>query len=548
VTVEADPRARLARLLLNAPPELIAEYEQYLTADERQVIERAIAAEAGAGWRATPLTMGVRFGVLDDLPHTRLLAQKFKDAVEGRSVRQIWNMPPQHGKSIVASRMGPVWALDIDPRVRIGLTSYGDSLARENATYVRDFMVEHADELRAMLRRDRRRADRFVTREGGGIISAGVGGVLTGFGLHGIVVDDPFKNWEDAHSPAMRLRVWNWFRSVALTRLNVRRVGSVDVPGFIIVPMTRWHEEDLSGMLQAQDEAGEGEGWEVVRLPALAEPNDILGRAPGEVLAPSLHSREHITAVMLSLGSYLSSGLYQQRPAPEEGGEIKRAWFQFSSSFPPAYDAELTSWDMKLKDTKTGDFVVGQAWGRTGTTFWCRAMLRGQWNFVETKTAMALMQVRFPSITRHIVENTGNGPEVMRDLRGGHGDDYTISDETRSLLGITAEELPHVTTLMRHGLPGLVPENVKENKQVRMRRHLGILEGGHVVLPEGVDWAQTLLNESAAFPTPGTHDDTVDTMSQALKRLRQALVKYEPPTARRVASPKPGARSRSRTR
>lgn len=443
--------------------------------------------------------------------------------------------------TLLASRWGPAWALDADPTINLALASYGDFLARENATAVRDILVEHGDVLRGRLRRDRRRADRFVTEEGGGLISAGIGSALSGFSAHGVVIDDPFKNWQEAHSDARRKLVWNWFRSVARTRLNNRH----GVPGFVIVCATRWHEEDLTGMLLAQDATYEGEGWELIRLPAIAEADDPLGRKMGEPLAPALHPLEELNALMLSAGSYLSAGLFQQRPAPEEGGEIKREWWRWDSTLPTRWDAACTSFDCKLKDKEGGDFVVGQAWVRTGSDFWCIDQLRGQWNLVTTKTAVALLAVRHPEITTHVIENAGNGPEVMEELRRAQPG-YVVSEDVRSQLGITDAELPLVNRMFQRGIPGLMAQNVKFDKMVRMRAQLGLIEAGNVHLPEGKDWAVALVNEAAAFGSSSSaHDDMIDAMSQALKRLRQAEGVVIPPSSRQVGKPKPSARSRA---
>lgn len=545
--------ARLAAVIEQMTAEEYRHYTANLPQAMIHTIERAVAKHAGEGWRANPLTMALHFGTMDDLAHSRLLAEKFKDAVEGRSTRQLWHLPPQHGKSEVASRHGPAWALDADPTLRLALTSYADELADSNAVWIRDFLIEHGDELRARLRKDRRRQDRFVTEAGGGLMSTGVGGSLTGFSQHGVIVDDPFKGWEEAHSKANRDKVWRWFLTTVRTRLNRRR----GIPGFIIVVMTRWHEEDLAGKLVSEMENGNGEEYEIVRLTAIAEKHDPkskdafarlpdpLKRKLGEPLAPTLHPLEDLQAIMNQFGSYLSAGLYQQRPAPEEGGEIKRAWFQYAETFPPRYDATLTSWDMKMKDKSGGDYVVGGAWGRTGSQFWMIDMLRGQWNVVRTKVAIALMQVRHPYITRHIIENTGNGPEIMAELRAGDKE-FVLSAEVRGDMGITDDEAEKVQTLIRSGIPGLIPQNVKYDKVVRMRAQSGIIEAGNVTLPEGKDYTNVLVDECAAFPTAGVHDDCVDMLSQALKRLRIATAQPPSNAQRQVGKPKAGARATSR--
>jgi phage terminase large subunit-like protein len=502
--------------------------------DDKRIIERVLADVARAGWRSSPLEMAMHLDrSVKPWAYTRLLSDKFVDAVEGRSKRQIWNLPARYGKSMFASKYGPVWALDRVPESNLILASYGQQLAVENATFVRDKLVEHGDVFSCRLRRDRRRHDRFVTEQGGGLVAAGIGSALTGFPGDGAVIDDPFKNWIEAHSEMTRLHVWNWYRSVLRLRLESDQA-------WIIVVMTRWHEDDLTGKLLTADEEGAQEGWELVRLPAICDdPDDLLGRKVGEPLEAERFSLEAVLQRARALGSYLTAGLEQQLPAPEEGTDVMRGWWKWYDAPPPRFDDSLTSWDMKLKDKEVGDFVVGQAWGRTGSDFWMLDQLRGQWNQATTKTAIALMKVRYPSIRRHVIENTGNGPEVMEELRRAQPG-YVVSEEVRSKLGITNDELPKVNAVFRHGMTGLLPENVKGSKTVRMRAQSPLIEAGNVHVPYG-PIGEAVVEEAAMFPE-GRHDDQVDALSQALKRLTRGPSSIVKPTGR-IRTPAPGARS-----
>lgn len=525
---------RLARLSPAQLNDLLATLDR----DDTRIVERAMAALTQMGFRSSPLAMAMKFDpTIKPYAYTRLLSDKFVDAVRGRSTRQIWNVPARYGKSFIGSKWGPTWALDDDPTMPLMLASYGDDLANENATFVRDTLVQHADVLSCTLRPDRRRMDRFVTDQGGGLIAAGIGSALTGFGARGGVLDDPFKNWQDAHSEAMRLRVWNWFRAVFRLRLDTE-------DAWIIVVMTRWHEDDLTGKLTAADAVGEGEEWEHVVLPAIAETDDILGRSPGEALEPLRFSLASVLQRARALGSYLTAGMEQQRPSPEEGTDIMRGWWKWYDTPPPRFDDATTSWDMKLKDKESGDFVVGQAWGRTGSNFWLLDQLRGQWNQAQAKTAIVLMHVRHPRIRRHVIENTGNGPEVMEELRRAQPG-YSVSDEVRSALGITDAEVDRVNDVFRRGMPGLLPENVKYNKQVRMRAQAPLIEAGNVHVPLN-SVGESVVNECSVFPN-GSHDDQVDALSQALKRLSGGRGRAINPVGK-IRTPAPGARSIRTTR
>ena len=122
--------------------------------------------------------------------------------------------------STMASQWGPAWALDRDPTQKIILVSYGDDLADENARATRDLLAEHRTHLRAQLRPDVKRRDRFMTEQGGGVLGAGIGSAITGFGANGAVLDDPFKNWQEAHSEAKREAVDMAYKAVIRTRLE----------------------------------------------------------------------------------------------------------------------------------------------------------------------------------------------------------------------------------------------------------------------------------------------------------------------------------------
>jgi hypothetical protein len=518
--------AALAWWLLEMPPAQRAAFLLSRSSEDLAVCERAMAEKAAIGWRATPTTMANHLtrGEFKLWRYTVLLGEKFRDAVNGTSKRQIWNLEARYGKSILASQWGPVWALDRDPTTRLILSSYGDALADENADAVRSILRAHSDVLRVDLRRDRQKIDRFVTTAGGGLLAAGIDAGITGFGADGAILDDPFKNWPEAHSQARRDHVDHQYRSVIRLRLETD-------DSWVIIVHNRWHEDDLSGRLLQQMQDGTGEDWEVVRLPTIAEaadptsPNpllrmpDPLGRQPGEILEPERFSLESVRARSLALGSYLSSSMMQQRPAPEEGGEIKRAWFRIEDAMPAKVDQLITSWDMKLKDKETGDYVVGQCWARTGKDCWLLDQLRGQWGYAMTINAIVLMAVRWPDAAQHVIENTGNGPEVMEALKSP-AKDYEVSEEMAGQLGMVGDEREMVQSLRRRGLGGIIPQNVKGSKKVRMRAVAPYIEAGDVHLDARATWLGAFLDEAASFPNGG-HDDQVDTMSQALARIHK---------------------------
>jgi predicted phage terminase large subunit-like protein len=508
-----------------------------MTDDEVAVVQEALAApelaeaigqDPNADWRQDPATMGFYLTnsahagkKLRLWPYVRLLGEKYRQAYDGESIRQIWNLPPRYGKSVYGSQWGPAWALDRDPTHRIILASYGDSLALENAMAVRQILRDYNASLRVTLQQDRQQQSRFTTTQGGGIKAAGIGSAVTGFPADGLIVDDPFKNWQEAHSGARRDRIENEFKGTLMSRLEAD-------DAYVIVIHHRVHEDDLTGRLLAQMDQG-GERWDLVRIPELAEvynpadqrPEfripDLLGREPGQPIERQRFSLKGVLAKHVSRGSYLTNLMYQQSPVPEEGGEIKRAWWKLEAVFPERYDEAITSWDLKMKNSETGDYVVGQYWGRTGKDFWFEDMLRGQWNQATTENAIALMAVRHPDVRVHHVEAAGLAPEVKASLTQPHAG-YQVSDEIAGDLGMTIGERIQVSALRRRGMGGIILKPPKGSKEVRVRAISGRIEAGDCHLPERASWLGAFIDECSSFPE-GTYDDMVDAMSQAIQRL-----------------------------
>jgi phage terminase large subunit-like protein len=537
--VSEDRLARLRSVVERlTPPQLRAFAHSLDDPDDVALLEEVIgemaseaerSADSLVHWRADPARMGHHLnpgrgpGQVTLWLYVALLGEAFARTSQVGAGRLIVNLPAQYGKSTLGSQWGPAWHVDRWPDRSLILASYGDELAERNALAVRDILEGHGDVLRARLRRDQRRKDRFLTDEGGGVLATGINSTATGFPAHGVVIDDPFKGWPDAHSEANRQRVWNQYRSVFRLRLTTDEA-------WVVVAMTRWHEQDLCGRLQQEAWDGTGEEFEVLRLPEVAEAPDPtsanpllrqpdpLGRQPGQILEPERFGEAAVAAKRLTLGPYLWAGLAQQRPAPEEGTDILRAWFQLEETLPARADEAITSWDMKLKDKEAGDYVVGQCWWRVGGGYWLVEQLRGQWNEATTKVAMALMMVRHPEVRRHYYENAGNAPELTAELRRGEGSAYVLPSVVADKLGMVPAEREAVQALLRRGLSSLVPVTPKGDKRVRMRAVSPVIAGLNVHLPAGAPFVPQYLEEMAAFPN-GANDDQVDATSQALSKL-----------------------------
>ncbi len=332
-------------------------------------------------WLVTPATMAAELSrpTLEDgsrgdpewwpALHLRLIALYLAAVAAGRIKRLAIFAPPRHGKSELTSRWFPLWALTLHPWWRIILSSYAGDYAAEHGGWVRDRVIRHGAELPGLeLARDATAAGRWRTTAGGGMVSVGVGGQVTGRGANLLIVDDPVKDQADADSPSERRRVLKWWRGTIRTRLEPHA-------GVVLI-MTRWHPDDLAGWLIAE----QASRWTFLRLPALADDLDLHGREPapdplgrelGAPLWPDRWGVESMAMAQEESGLYVFSAQYQGLPVPSEGGGIlsrerqAAALRAFEEAFPHGLDSDhlrrvVVAVDPPGGRTAAGIVVVGE--------------------------------------------------------------------------------------------------------------------------------------------------------------------------------------------
>lgn len=238
----------------------------------------------------------------------------------GGGVRAMVNIPPQHGKSQLCSLYGPAWLLAIYPDKRVVLASYEADFAARWGAGARDLLEQHGPRVGVHVRGDSSARHRWeIDGHTGGMISVGVGGALTGRGADVLIIDDPVKGPIESQSETYQERIWDWYRTVAYTRLQPN--------GSIIIIQTRWHENDLSGRLIDQ----EPDMWQRLILPAIALEDDPLGREPGEALWPARYDEAYLAETRKIQGEYWWNAQYQQSPSPPGGALFHRAWYRHHS-------------------------------------------------------------------------------------------------------------------------------------------------------------------------------------------------------------------------
>jgi len=416
--------------------------------------------------------------------HTLLIANELQRIADGESRFVIIELPPRHGKSLSGTESFPSFYLAKNPDKRVIATSYSDSLARKFGRLNRDKITEHGHLFGVKVSKENRSTnDWSIEGRAGGMIATGIGGSITGQGADLLMIDDPFKNATEANSPTIRKKVWDEWESTLSTRLHTN--------ASVVVIMTRWHEDDLVARL-LQNKARE---WTRIRLPAIAEEDDLLGRAIGEALCPELgYDEEWAKTKKIEVGSRTWDALFQQRPAPGEGAMIKRNQIKFYTVLPSGVENDvLESWDLTFKDSVGADSVSGQKWGRLGADMYLIDRVNDVMDFTATLAAIRAFNAKHRS-NRILIEDKANGPAV-------------------------------ISTLKRE-IPGIIPVEPIGTKIARVSAIAPYWEAGNVYLPDPsiAPWVFDFIEQIVSFPF-AAHDDDVDAMSQALNRF---MMKTEP--------------------
>lgn len=282
-------------------------------------------------------------------PHLNLIDRELVAATLGPK-RLIVQMPPRHGKSELIGRYFPAWFVGAFPDRRVMYTSYQSHQARSYGRFARNVLREWGKRCFGIsVAGDSFAADGWnIAGREGGMITAGVGGPLTGKGADVLIVDDPIKNSQDASSERLRDKVWQWWESTALTRLEPN--------ASVIIVQTRWHPDDLAGRAQREMP---GENWRVLSLPAIAETNDPLGRSPGEALWPARFTADYFETLQKNRSLYWWNALYQQRPTRHEALEWPDEYFSddiWFDDWPSEKGLRVITLDPSQGKSQTSDY------------------------------------------------------------------------------------------------------------------------------------------------------------------------------------------------
>lgn len=282
------------------------------------------------------------------------------------------NISPGTSKTSIISIMLPVWCWTRWPWMRLITASYSASLSLESAETARDLI--RSDKFKQMYPELQIKADKDTksnyrimkvvkkkdgTEElirGGNRFSTSVGGSLTGYHGHVLIVDDPLNPYEAASKQVLHTTN-HWIDSV----LSTRKVDKDTT--LTIILMQRLHQNDPSGHWIAKKK----DKLKHICLPgdiredkSLLKPAEVERYYKNGLFDPIRLSDTALKQLLVDLGTFSYAGQVLQNPVPPGGGMFKVDQLQIVDNMPLPHEIEsiVRYWD-KAGSADTGAYTVG---------------------------------------------------------------------------------------------------------------------------------------------------------------------------------------------
>lgn len=419
------------------------------------------------------------------------------------------NIPPGTTKSLLFCVFFPAWCWTNWPWMRFIKTSYSAALSLEHAEMCRDLVRSEKYQLwypYLRIKRDKDIKSNFrITYQdpktklwtiGGNVYSTSVGGTVTGYHAHILLVDDPIDPFK-AYSE-VEMKTANRFVSQTLP---TRKVNKLVTP--LIMIMQRVMEGDPSDVMLNLKK--KGMAVRHICLPGeLVTKEDIARVSPPHfvkyyvdgLLDPKRLSRPALKKLELTLGQYGYAGQIQQDSSLPGGGMFDVTKFKIIKYHKIHWATRLVRivrfWDKAATDG-SGDWTVGAKIAQMlNDKYIVLDVIRGQWSTNRRE---------------RIIKDTGisDGPNVLQKQEqepGSGGKDSARHTEIR---------------LQRSGIPIKTAPSIG-NKVYRADPWSVRVNDGQVYLLKA-DWNQEYKDEHRRFSPTCKHDDQVDASSGAYSEL-----------------------------
>jgi predicted phage terminase large subunit-like protein len=437
----------------------------------------------------------------------------------GQIRRLLINVPPGFTKSLMTDVFWPAWEWGPRnmPHLRYVCASYSNHLTERDNMRCRNVVLSDRYKRfwgdRFKISNEQFTKVKFANDHTGWKLATSVGGIGVGERGDRFIIDDA-NNTMQMESEAIRDNTNMWFTEVVPDRLNSQQASA------IVVIQQRLHEDDVSGtaitrkmgythlMIPMEHDVARhcttSLGWD-------EKGREIIWDDPrteeGELAWPERFPAHSVDELRRDKGPYAWAGQYQQSPEPRGGSIIKRDYwgiwneekypgFDFIvASLDPAFTAKeendpsaLTVWGLYRDDSDNPKVMLIWAW-QERLEFNQLVQLVTDVCTVDQKP---LSHPRFP-VNRLLIEGKGSG--------------MSVGQEMYRLFGLSG----------KFGIDIIDPK-IYGDKVARVQSIQHMFSSGMVTAPDR-SFSDMVIDQCAVFPK-GSHDDLVDSTSQALRWLR----------------------------
>ena len=420
--------------------------------------------------------------------HIEMLCQELQEIAEKvfrgeeKEYDLVINVPPGSTKSTVCSQMFPAWCWTRLESAKFICASYAYSISLKDSLKTRDIVeCELYQRLFGIhLREDQNTKGLFANNKMGFRLSTSIGGAVTGYHGHFLIIDDPLDP-ESSYSDADLRTVNRWME----TTISSRKVDKRVTPTILI--QQRLHQADPSGEM-----LNKGEGIKHICLPGEltlgVSPRSLASFYQDGLLDPVRMPRDVLDKMRRELGAYGYAAQVLQDPVPLGGGMFETGKITLYDYLPVKIVRKVRSWD-KAGTKDGGAYSVGVLMGvDSNGGFWVLDVVRGQWSSIEREEK--ILQTA----------ETDGEVEVLVEIEGGSGGKESGESTVRNLAG--------------HRITTYHPTGDKEARAYPFSSQVG---GGNVNCLRR-HWTNPFLEELRFFPR-SKYKDQVDAASAAFNRL-----------------------------
>ena len=420
-----------------------------------------------------------------EAPHIDELSMELTALTLGEYDRLCVAMPPRHAKSSMVTLAYPLWLIFQNPNLNILIVNNSANLSEKFGIQLKEFIRQHGALFNLYLSDIKHAKDHlmFCDNQGnlynGSIRLVGASGSITGQDADYIIIDDPYKGFEDI-TPTLLQKKIDWFDTIIEQRIEPQTK--------LLLLHTRWHSNDLQGFFKKN----RGEDYHFIEFPAITD--------DGEPLWKERYSIELLEKKRGSIGERLFQSIFQQKPIDDTSNFFdlnKIHWCSPPSDLTIEY--KVRGWDTASSKPGKNDYTVGLPMYlmSDGQTILITDYVYGQFGKQTTKKIKDTIRL--------------DGPDNITVIETG------VAAAGKLLYDNWEEQLPGY--FLERAI--VVPNNSKADRATPFKDY--IYDGYVYVDIKDDKLRKAFIDEYQAFPN-SEHDDIVDAGAHAFNYLNKEFI------------------------